>query len=243
MEDSYDWIDVVKSKKNKKQQQTKFEQKNLKTILCSNIIAKNVCSYGNNCLYAHSISEQNIDNSRKIGYDIILSSTNLNKIDLQNDLELYNSLLFFTNVCDMCIKKKCTGGYNCKYGVCLKKYCVCLTDLNYGNCNSDCGLIHLTKRGLKPFNNKKIEAKELPEIKEWIDLKKYKKDDDDIKKYESVEKYKIIDNESITSNKSTKSINSTKSIMSNKSSISDISNMSEILTDNQDEYDESIFSK
>jgi hypothetical protein len=221
MDEHNEWIDVVKSKKIKNSSNNiinKSDQKNLKKILCSNIISKNICSYGNNCLYAHSLLEQNIDDARKLGYDIVTSSNNLGNIDLQNNTYIYNLLLFFTNVCEMCVKKKCTGGYNCKFGVCLKKYCICILDLNYGQCYSDCGLIHLSKRGLKPYYTKKYSPKEI------------------IKKDKSDDFIKVSDDFTIT--ELTKLTKLTE--LNDSDTISDIS---DILTDDCDEYDESIFSK
>src|SRR3989344_5594148 len=48
--------------------------------------------------------------------------------------------------------KKYTGGLNCRYGACLQQYVICEQDLKYGNCKLEHDLIHLTKRGLKPYN-------------------------------------------------------------------------------------------
>jgi hypothetical protein len=64
-------------------------------------------------------------------------------------------LLTYTKLCDNCINKKCTGGYNCKYGSCLQKYLICYDDLNYNHCtDKNCEKIHLSKRNLKPILNK-----------------------------------------------------------------------------------------
>jgi hypothetical protein len=226
MNDYDDWIDVVKTKKTKNllnkinNMTIKSDQKNLKKILCSNIISKNICSYGNNCLYAHSLSEQNIDDVRKIGYDIVTSTTDLSNIDLQNNTYIYNLLLFFTNICESCIKKKCTGGYNCKFGVCLKKYCICISDLNYGNCKFKCDLIHLSKRGLTPY---------------YIKKKDFTKDFTNDYIEEKIKTEYILENtvnNNLEDNKKIKTYDS-----------DTISDISDILTDDCDEYDESIFSK
>lgn len=57
-------------------------------------------------------------------------------------------------MCEDCLKHKCTGGYNCKWGACIPEILICYDDLNYGNCNKDetnCKHIHLTDLKLKPY--------------------------------------------------------------------------------------------
>lgn len=131
------------------------ENRNLKKILCQNIIECGECKYGNKCLYAHNLNEQNIDYRRRIVYNIINSTDDLTFFDLRENYTTYRLLLELTKLCKDCDEGKCIGGYNCKTGACMKKYCVCLNDLNNGNCkNAHCCMIHLTKRGLKPFYNK-----------------------------------------------------------------------------------------
>lgn len=134
----------------------KRDNKNLKKILCHNMITNGTCNYGQKCLYAHSLDDQNIDSNRNHAYEILLGDFNLEHIDLQKDHSLYRSLLGLTKVCEQCNTNKCTGGYNCKFGACAKKFQVCLRDLNYGDCQTNgeiCESIHLSKRGLKPFYN------------------------------------------------------------------------------------------
>ena len=136
---------------------TRVKNYNQKKILCNNNIINDNCAYGNKCLYAHNISEQNIDSVRKKVLDIINSSDDLSKIDLNNlnNKFLLRDLLIYTRVCENCKKNKCTGGYNCKFGACSDEYVICYDNLNYDNCkNKDCKLIHLTKRGLKPIYSK-----------------------------------------------------------------------------------------
>lgn len=129
-------------------------QKNHKKILCHNMITKGTCIYGNNCLYAHTLEDQNIETSRKAAWEILLSSNSLEEIDLQKNHVLYRSLLNLTQLCKECNKGKCTGGYNCKFGSYTNKYQICIKDLNYGECrNNTCKLVHLTSRKLKPFYN------------------------------------------------------------------------------------------
>ena len=36
-----------------------------KTLICINIINNNYCNFGNNCLYAHNLNEQNINKKRQ----------------------------------------------------------------------------------------------------------------------------------------------------------------------------------
>lgn len=130
----------------------KRKSKNIKKILCQNIINVGSCSYGDKCLYAHNLDEQNIDYNRKIAYDILKSSNNLSDIILQKNHTLYKTLIGLTKPCDACLNHKCTGGYNCKFGSVSKQLCICLKDLNYGKCDDDtCVFLHLSKRGLKPF--------------------------------------------------------------------------------------------
>jgi len=133
------------------------ENDNLKKILCHNIIFNTTCKYGNKCLYAHNLDEQNINSNRKCAYDILNNNNQLNNIDLKKNIYLYKALLSLTKICENCNKNKCIGGYNCKSGACSKKYCICVDDLNYGICKCvKCDLVHLTKRGLKPYYQKTI---------------------------------------------------------------------------------------
>jgi hypothetical protein len=128
----------------------KKDNKNHKKILCHNIITNGICSYANKCLYAHSLEDQNVDFSRQYIYKLF-SSSDLSDIDLQKNHSLYKSLLTFTKMCELCARNKCTGGYNCKFGACIKTHNICIKDLNYGDCVSDCNLVHLTNNKLKPF--------------------------------------------------------------------------------------------
>lgn len=130
----------------------KRENRNFKKILCNNMIESGSCPYGIKCVYAHSLDEQNIDANRRDAYSI-LTSTDKISVDLQRDLYLYRSLLGLTNMCEKCSKNMCTGGYNCKFGACAKKYHVCIKDLQTGDCMEKCGCVHLTDRGLKPFKS------------------------------------------------------------------------------------------
>lgn len=124
------------------------DNRNIKKVLCQNMITTGICSYGNKCDFAHRLEEQNIDDNRKDAYGILFCNSDLSNINLHQEYSLYKSLLGLTKLCE---KYKCTGGYNCKWGVCEKKYQICIKDLNYGNCIGKCEFVHLTKRGLVPF--------------------------------------------------------------------------------------------
>jgi hypothetical protein len=127
--------------------------KNEKKLLCNNIIISQCCKYGNKCKFAHSLSEQQMDLNKKKAFDMILSKSSLHNINLKQNFYLYNTLKILSKVCD---NEHCTGGYNCKFGVCGKsnlKYQICEVDIEFGNCeNKKCKLIHLTKKGLEPYN-------------------------------------------------------------------------------------------
>jgi hypothetical protein len=139
-----------KNNKNNKNNNILCDIDNMKKILCNNILVYGSCSYGNKCVYAHSIHDQNINELRKKAYDIIIYNKNI----ISNpDKILYDTLLELTKVCSLCIHNKCPGGYNCKFGVFDKKYQVCYDDLQNGLCQIvSCNKIHLTNKGIKPIN-------------------------------------------------------------------------------------------
>ncbi len=134
------------------------KKENHKKILCQNIIDDGYCKHDKECLYAHNLEEQNIDQYRKKAFDIINSHnlSNINLNDSKNKL-VYKNLLILTNLCSKCIDGKCTGGYNCKYGVCKKELQICRNDLIYGNCfDIECDKMHLTYKGLQPYRKIKL---------------------------------------------------------------------------------------
>lgn len=137
------------------------KSKNVKKILCTNITTHGYCNYGNKCMFAHTLEEQVVDPSKKIAYDILNSildktiGTPSNPLhdDMCNlSVEIYRSLLGLTRLCENCGLNICTGGYNCRFGACAKKYVVCLKDLNHGICekyeDNKCEKIHVTKFGI-----------------------------------------------------------------------------------------------
>ncbi len=122
-----------------------------KKLLCKNIIEYKQCEYNNKCLYAHSLTEQQIDLNRKQAYDLFTLS-DLSHINLSNDKNLYKILLLLANICQKCTLDICQGGYNCKYGAISQKYKICLSDINYGKCyNNLCLSFHPSQRGLIPY--------------------------------------------------------------------------------------------
>ncbi len=128
---------------------------NKKKILCINIIKHNKCNYGNNCDYAHSYQDQQIDMLRKHAYDIIQNEFDLSYLDFRTPVnnELYKILVIMTKVCNDCISKKCPGGVNCKHGVYDKSLQICFDDMYNGNCRREnCEKIHLTLRNFHPIN-------------------------------------------------------------------------------------------
>jgi hypothetical protein len=127
-----------------------YNNKNYKTILCRNIVTYGKCDYGNECLYAHSLNDQNIEELRQTSYNMITVDEDLSHIDLKHDYVTYRALLELTKICDLCAKNKCPGGHNCKHGTRDSKYHICARDLDYGDCTGECGCVHLTKKGLKP---------------------------------------------------------------------------------------------
>lgn len=137
----------------------KIQHETMKKMLCNNILVHGECNYGDKCMYAHSVEQQNVDPIRKKAYNIIMDRE---KISTKPDKELGRTLLQLTKVCEECVKNKCPGGYNCKYGAFDKKYQICSDDLRYGICyNPSCNNIHLTNKGLIPLNannNNKIET-------------------------------------------------------------------------------------
>lgn len=141
-----------------------------KKMLCINIIKNGSCPYGYRCLYAHNLDEQSVDPLKKKAYDIIKSCGDPNShnanIDLSEDDDLAKTFLIYTKVCAECKNKKCTGGYNCKFGTISNEYQLCYNDLMYGSCNNlDCKKKHITKKGILPI----VKHKKSKNIKKNIE--------------------------------------------------------------------------
>jgi hypothetical protein len=131
-----------------------------KRVLCYNMLNRGSCSYGTNCVYAHSLQEQRVIESRKTAYEIIQHTNNLSELDLMSEQTIHNSLLQLTKICTRCASGVCPGGYNCKFGSYCKQYQLCYHDYMNGNCNDNkCLMNHLTTRGLIPYNVQKIRNK------------------------------------------------------------------------------------
>lgn len=148
---------------------------NNKKILCYNMINNKVCHYNNKCMYAHSLSEQKVESIRHKAYTILKSDSDLRTIDLINDEKLFTTLKTLTRVCTLCIKNICPGGYNCRNGAINYKYKICYEDLINGNCSKpNCLSLHLTDRGLIPYNVQKAihMNNDIFNIKEIQNLKK-----------------------------------------------------------------------
>ena len=161
------------------------EEENNKTMLCFTTVSGKKCGYGSKCSYAHTLKDQKVYSLRERAYDIITNKKNLSKIDFIKNRSLYNELLTLTRYCQMCEKGTCVGGYNCKHGVCKPLYQICIEDLNNGYCRfKNCKRVHLTDRGLTPFNTQKKIKDEEEDIflrKERKINKRYSPDDPSLK--------------------------------------------------------------
>lgn len=139
---------------------------NTKRLLCYNMVTKNCCVYKNKCIFAHSIKEQIKDNNKLVIHDIIKNKQDLCDIDTVNDSKLFSELLIFTKDCKKCLINKCSGGFNCKYGIYDNDTKICYSDLIYGKCSlktynsiipnvNRCNNgIHLTDKNFIPHNQR-----------------------------------------------------------------------------------------
>jgi len=109
---------------------------NEKRLICFSTINNEKCNYGSNCTYAHSLDEQIIDEEKKFIYQIVLDQNLMNFFSIINPKtdDIYKHLLFLTHICDNCNNKTCTGGYNCRNGVCNINLKICKNDLLTGEC-------------------------------------------------------------------------------------------------------------
>lgn len=160
--------------KNINDNKTKNRDDNIKQILCQNIINNGYCSYGDMCMYAHSLEEQNKYPKRNIVYDMLDMIINNKNVDdyikqINDSQELQNVLLDFTRVCFKCKNGKCLGGYNCKNGVVDDKYVICYNDLMNEKCDTKrCHKIHLTKNGY----NRTVHNQKIDEIQKDLSIEK-----------------------------------------------------------------------
>lgn len=127
---------------------------NHKKILCNSMLFTGSCTYGNKCVFAHSLDEQNYDTIRKRTMSVFESGEDLSMFSPIFDKDLYRDLSLMTRVCMNCKEGKCTGGKNCKHGSRDETQLLCEDDFKYGSCEDEnCKKIHLTKRGLKPYHS------------------------------------------------------------------------------------------
>lgn len=143
---------------------------NYKKLLCYNIVNNCKCVYKNKCMFAHALDEQIKEPMRQYVYKIIYEIDDLSEINLNEEKNLLDELLLLTKECKNCMNKKCPGGYNCKYGVCLRENKICYNDLMYGKCynmlmestNDDNIIyrcihgIHLSEKKLIPYNQRML---------------------------------------------------------------------------------------
>ena len=141
------------------------KKNNFKKLLCYNIVNNIKCVYKNKCMFAHNIDEQLKEQNREFIHDMIFVMNDLSNINIKENKELFEELMIFTKECKNCINKKCPGGYNCKFGVCIKELKICYNDLLNGKCISPlkeeiinetnikrCQFgIHLTEKNLIPY--------------------------------------------------------------------------------------------
>jgi hypothetical protein len=133
--------------------------KNIKRVLCENVIKNGKCKYEKTCSYAHRLSEQKIDDDRKLILEILEKNKSLKALDLINNAHIFRTLASFTQMCSKCETNECIGGYNCKLGAPLKYLIICKTDFISGNCNNEeCEKIHLTDKGLVPYSEQKMKS-------------------------------------------------------------------------------------
>lgn len=132
-------------------------ESNSKRLLCNNILVFGNCSYGDKCAYAHSLHEQKKDKAREKAYELISDCLNGADYVVDNDIydddELLKTLISLCKVCANCEENRCTGGYNCKFGACDKKFQVCGTDLDDCCHDIDCKYVHLSNIGYSLLND------------------------------------------------------------------------------------------
>jgi hypothetical protein len=156
---------------------------NFKKLLCYNIVNNNECLYKHKCMFAHSIEEQKKEVIREHIYYLINICEDLSTVDINENKDLLNELIIYTKECKNCIYKKCPGGFNCKFGVCLKDLKICYNDLIYGKCLNNlrdektiegkpikrCIYgIHLTEKKLIPFQQRSNNETNLSDLALFI---------------------------------------------------------------------------
>ena len=107
-------------------------------LICFSSINGKECKYGTDCIYSHSLEDQHIDIDKLFAYQIVLDKKLMEYYSISNSnmINIYKKIMILTNYCESANYKKCTGGYNCKYGThnqCLK---VCKNDFLMGDCRN-----------------------------------------------------------------------------------------------------------
>ena len=156
---------------------------NFKKLLCYNIVNNNECLYKTKCMFAHSIEEQKKEVIREHIYYLINTCDDLSTVDINENKELLNEFIIYTKECKNCLYKKCPGGFNCKFGVCLKELKICYNDLIYGKCfnnlRDETSLdgkplkrcingIHLTEKKLIPYQQRLNNESNLSDLALFI---------------------------------------------------------------------------
>lgn len=143
---------------------------NFKKLLCYNIVNNCKCVYKNKCMFAHTFEEQIKEPIRQYIYNMLYEWDDLSDINLNDEKTLLDELIILTKECKNCMSKKCPGGYNCKFGVCLRENKICYNDLMYGKCynmlmetNENGNIlykcingIHLSEKKLIPYNQRML---------------------------------------------------------------------------------------
>lgn len=143
---------------------------NFKKLLCYNIVNGCKCVYKNKCMFAHTIEEQIKEPIRQYIHNMLYEWDDLSEINLNEDKNLLDELILLTKECKNCMGKKCPGGHNCKFGVCLRENKICYNDMMYGKCynmlmevnNNGILLckcihgIHLSEKKLIPYNQRML---------------------------------------------------------------------------------------
>ena len=143
---------------------------NFKKLLCYNMVNNSKCMYKNKCMFAHTLEEQIKEPIRQYIYNMIYVWEDLSNVNINEDKNLFDELILLSKECKNCMCKKCPGGYNCKFGVCLRQNKICYNDIMYGKCynmlieTSENGMIiyrcingiHLTEKKLIPYNQRML---------------------------------------------------------------------------------------
>jgi hypothetical protein len=121
-------------------------------------------------MFAHTLDEQKKEPIRQFIFNMLYIWDDLSNINVNEDKFLLDELLILTKECKNCINKKCPGGYNCRFGTCLRENKICYNDMMYGKCynmlmetnHNDIIIyrcmhgIHLTEKKFIPYNQRML---------------------------------------------------------------------------------------